>query len=369
MATTKSPRLRFLDYGKALILFEVAINHVGAPFPNNPSVYMLFFFFVTGYVHKGNRPVGDAIKRRFKGIVVPFWIGMLVLGLFEIPRALYVGYGDARIFLLAVINAIYGSSRMPYLGPLSDYVNSLKFFHGDSIAAATDLVLPLTCHLWFLPAMFVASAMFYVYATKLRKGWWTDLIAIVVMCVLAWTETLFPAQYPFGFGRACWGFTAMLAGLIAKEKLIFSTPGRTAPVFCVSLALAVLAVFAGCTKVYPIINVYGDYGLLSVFVSVIGGVSGSIVFCYVLQLLERMLKGHDETLCLLGRNTLPLYLWHMLVLNVLMVIVLTVTGTAPSPDFFKVTLLPNTWYLCGYIVAVLSILIVMGGVKLLKRDH
>lgn len=369
MATAKSARLRFLDYGKALILFAVAINHVGAPFLNNPSVYMLFFFFVTGYVHKGNRPVGEAIKRRFKGIMTPFWIGVLVLGLFEIPRALYVGYGDARIFLLPVLNAIYGSSRMPYLGPLSDYANSVKLFHGDSIVNATDLVLPLTCHLWFLPAMFLASAMFYAYAVKLRKGWWTDVLVVIIMCVLAWSETLFPAQYPYGFGRACWGFTAMLAGLIAKEKLIFTSSGKKVPVFCVSLVLAVAMVFAGCTNVYPIINVYGEYGLLSVFISVIGGVSGSIVFCYLLQLLERLLKGHDKTLCFLGRNTLPLYLWHMLVLNVLMVIVLTLAGAAPAPDFFKVSLLPDDWYLCKYVVAILSIFIVIGGVKLLKRDH
>ncbi len=63
---TRKTRDRFIDYGKAIIIFEVAINHVGAPFWNNPSVYMLFFFFVVGYVHNDRRPIADAIKRNDK---------------------------------------------------------------------------------------------------------------------------------------------------------------------------------------------------------------------------------------------------------------------------------------------------------------
>lgn len=96
-APAKKTRERFIDYGKAIIIFAVAINHVGAPFWNNPSVYMLFFFFVAGYVHNGRRPIGDAIKRRFKAILVPFWIAVVVIGLLKY-RAPYTSDTAMRVY-------------------------------------------------------------------------------------------------------------------------------------------------------------------------------------------------------------------------------------------------------------------------------
>ena len=365
-APAKKTRERFIDYGKAIIIFAVAINHVGAPFWNDPSVYMLFFFFVAGYVHNGRRPIGDAIKRRFKAILVPFWIAVAVIGLLEIPRAYYLGYGDWRIFLVAITFGIYGSGRAPYLGPVSDYINSVKGFHPDGVEGITDAILPMISHLWFLPAMFLASVMFYVYAKKLRRGVKTDVIAIVILCILAWTETLIEPQFPYGFGRACWGCTAMIAGLMAKERPIFSNLKKGALLFIASVILAGAGYFLGDSGVAPVISLYGPYGLASVFISVIAGIAGCDVFCFLLKLLERVFR-RDEWLCVIGRNTMPLYLWHMPVINALSIGALALLGTAPSPDFVLVTLLPDEMYPLKYVIAAAGLLLVLLVEKKLGR--
>ncbi len=360
------PRDSFLDYGKALLLVWVALNHVAVPFPNNGSITMLFFFFVSGYVYSGRRSVRDAVKLRFKAILVPFWVATAVLGLLEIPRALYLGYGGASVVGLALLGGVYGSALVPELGSATETLYWLKNFHpnGDGMI---DTVLPLTCHLWFLPAMFVASTLFYVYAKKVRKNRWNDAVAIVALCVLAWTETLVAPEFPYGFGRGCWGCAAMIAGLAAKEFRIFADAPKFAPVFLGSAVVAVAAGFAGAADVMPLVAYYGEYGLASVFISFVGGVGGSIVLCYLMRLLERVLKGHDRLLCFAGRNTMPTYLWHMPVLNVLSFALLALTGTAPYLNDFKVAVLPPEWVVAKCCVAVLAVAVVLIVAKALHR--
>lgn len=368
MTQSITKRDNFLDYGKALLLIWVALNHVAAPLPNNGSITMLFFFFVSGYVYSGRRPVKEAIKARFKGILVPFWVATAILGILEIPRAMYLGYGGPGIVVLALLGGLWGSALVPELGPVTPTLYWLKNFHpnGDGLI---DTVLPLTCHLWFLPAMFVASCLFYFYAKKVRKTPWNDAVAIAILCILAWVETLFAPELPYGIGRGCWGCAAMIAGLDAKEMGIFTSKTKLKVAMPCSLIVAAVAAYAGAASVMPLVAYYGEYGLVSVFISLIGGVSGSIFLCYVLRLLEKLLNGRDGLLCFVGRNTMPIYLWHMPVLNILSFALLAVLGTAPYDDPFKVALLPQEWVLAKFAVAFLAVAIVLGISKSLKRTN
>lgn len=368
MTQSITKRDNFLDYGKALLLIWVALNHVAAPLPNNGSITMLFFFFVSGYVYNGRRPVKEAIKARFKGIVVPFWVATAILGLLEIPRAMFLGYGGPGIVILALLGGLWGSALVPELGSATQTLYWLKNFHpnGDGLI---DTVLPLTCHLWFLPAMFVASCLFYVYAKKVRKAPWNDAVAIIVLCVLAWVETLFAPELPYGIGRGCWGCAAMICGLDARELNIFKSATKFKIALPCSLAVAAVAAYAGAAGVMPLVAYYGEYGLASVFISLVGGVAGTVFLCCLLRVLERALQGHDKLLCFVGRNTMPIYLWHMPVLNILSFALLAVMGTAPYDDPFKVALLPQEWVFAKFAVAFLAVAIVLGVAKALKRTH
>ena len=371
MALPNDGRSHFIDYGKAIIILIVIMTHFKAPFLDVGAFNMMFFFFASGYVQKkGGRSFGESTKRRFRAIIVPFWYATLILGLLEIPRAYYFGYGDFRIFLLPILNAIYGSGHLPYLGPISDYVNSLKQFHPDGVEGFTDVIVPMTCHLWFLPAMFVASVLFYLYVNKLRKGLWTDIVAIVVLCLLAFTDSVSAAQFPYAIGRGFWGCAGMVAGYAAKEYAIFTYGKRRIPIFLITAAIGISFALIGFTTcMMGIVSYYGPYGPLSVMLTVIGGVSSSIAFCYLLYGLERLLKGHDSFICLIGRNTMPLYLWQLPVISALSIALLLITQTPPHFDFSMVALLPDEWVFWKYFLMVITASSILLACKATRRLH
>lgn len=369
--TAKGGRANFIDYGKGMIVLIVILSHFNPCYYDVGSFNMIFFFFASGYVQrKGRHTLAESTKLRFKGILVPFWKAMLILGLMEIPRAYYFGYGDFRIFLLPILYAIYGSGHLPYLGEFSDYVNSLKPFHPDGTEGLTDVIVPMTCALWFLPALFCASMMFYIYVNKIRKGLWTDIIAIAILCVLTFGESACTWQLPYCLGRAFWGCTGMIAGYAAKEFDIFETGKKRIPIFLISAVIAVSFAIAGFTTCsMPNASYYGPYGLLSVSLTVIGGVASSIFFCYLLRGLEKLLKGHDGVLCTIGRNTMPLYLWHMPIINLLSIALLLATQTPPHFSLMYVALLPDEWAIWKWIFMAMTATIILLTCKATRRLH
>ncbi len=371
MSSPETGRARFLDYGKAIIILIVIMTHFKAPFLDVGAFNMMFFFFASGYVQKkGGRSFGESTKRRFKAIIIPFWYATLILGLIEIPRAYYFGYGDFHIFLLAILNALYGSGHLPYLGPFSDYVNSLKQFHPDGIEGITDVILPMTCHLWFLPAMFIASVLFYFYLNKIRKGLWTDIIAILLLCLLTYSDSITAAQLPYAIGRGFWGCAGMVAGYAAKDLGIFISGKKRIPIFCVTATIGVSFALMGFTTcMMGIVSYYGPYGPLSILLTVLGGVSSSIAFCYLLYGAERLLKGRDGLICLIGRNTMPLYLWQLPVINAFSIALLLITQTPPHFDFSMVAMLPDEWVFWKYFLMVLTASSILLVCKISRRLH
>ncbi len=369
MTSSKEGRAHFLDYGKAIIIIVVIMVHLKAPFQDVGAFNMMFFFFASGYVQKiSSRPFKEYTKRRFRAIIVPFWYATLILGALEIARAYYFGYGDWRIFLLPVLNAVYGSGHLPYLGPVSDYVNSLKGFHPDGVEGFTDVILPMTCHLWFLPAMFVASLLFFVYVNRIRKGYWTDAVAILLLCLLAYSESTLVFELPYAIGRGFWGCAGMIAGYAAKDSAIITSGKKRIPIFLITAAIGVSFALAGITTCWkPIVSYYGPYGPFSVLLTVVGGISSSIAFCYLLYAAEQLLNGHDGAIFLIGRNLMPLYLWHMPVINAFSIALLLITQTPPSYNYSMVSVLPDEWVFCKCLLVAATVGSILLACKLTRH--
>ena len=58
----------------------------------------------------------EYITHLSKRLLPPFWIAMLVYTILEIFRAQLVGYGNIKIIFPGLINAIYGSGKIPVVG-------------------------------------------------------------------------------------------------------------------------------------------------------------------------------------------------------------------------------------------------------------
>ncbi len=324
-------RENFLDYGRALCIILVVLTHLATPnITYIVFLLMAYFFFSSGYLaNKTNLTFKEFVLKQFKKFIVPYYLMTLFYGICEIGRAYYLGYGDYRIILVALVNMIYGSGNLPRLGKFSEYINSLKFIRAYSVDLITETILPMTCHLWFLPALFCASILFFLYINKIRKHKWNDVIVIICLLLLASLESLAHPQLPYGLGRGFWGCACMIVGYNAKELSFFTTHPKKKYIFSISLVLFLLSLYFKAYQSSLVIGHYGFHGIWSVLIVFIGGASGSIAFSYIFIALDQVLKGKDNVLLYIGRNTMSIYLWHMLFINVYGLLLLKLMHVEP----------------------------------------
>ena len=200
-------RETYIDYGKALLTIMVIMVHAGLSSMNPWSyVRMIFFFFVTGYTYTvGKRSLADSIKRRFMGIMLPFWKILLISAFLDVIRAMYLSYGDYNIVKADVMFAAYGSNLVPKCLPFSDFF-TYDVLQREAIPFmpfSYAVTTPLNCHLWFLVSMFSGCALFFTYEETIRrrKGMvWCDIPVILLMLFIASLESPGTLQLPFSLG-------------------------------------------------------------------------------------------------------------------------------------------------------------------------
>lgn len=350
-------RENFLDYGKGLGIISIVLLHVGLPYvAYSVFLSMAFFFFSSGYTSKkSDIPFKEYALKKFKILMLPYYLLTLFYGLFELFRANYLEYSDCRVILVALLNMVYGSGELPYIPNISEYINSLLFIRAFPVLNRTETILPTTCHLWFLPALFCASLLFYIYINKIRKNKWNDLAAVVILIFLASLESVGYPQLPYGLGRGFWGCACMIVGCNARESNFFTTSTRKLLIFFISFILFLLSLHFKAYNASLIISAYGDNGVFSVLNTIIGGTSGSIIVCLIFKKLDEHLNGKDSIFLYIGRNTKPIYLWHMFFLNCYTMLLLKVTSTEPALSIYLDMILPETWYLPMIFIAFISI--------------
>ena len=71
-------RIRYLDIAKGISLLLVMVSHsCGIPFGMGKyftAFYIQIFFILSGLTYKSGRTVGENIFKRFKGIIIPYFI-------------------------------------------------------------------------------------------------------------------------------------------------------------------------------------------------------------------------------------------------------------------------------------------------------
>lgn len=351
-------REAYIDYGKAILTIMVVTVHAGMS-ELNPWNYvrMIFFFFVTGYtytVHK--RSLSTGIKRRFTGIQLPFWRIMLITVFLDVIRAIYLGYGDYNIAKANIMFAAYCSGIIPLSFPFTDFFMYEGIPDNDgSMPMAYAVITPLNCHLWFLVAMFSGCVLFFTYMEKLRYRRWLDLFVIILLLLIASFESINTFQLPFSLGRGCLACACMIAAVNAKEMQIFSVASlkRKLTYACIALWVFIFASWHGASNCAFVISLYGDGSFLSVLTTYGGGISGAILVLYLMQILEHYCK--SSTLSFLGRNTLTLYLWNLILLTFFSLLLIKLTGGEVVLDSFNMALFPANSYVMIVLAVALTV--------------
>lgn len=312
-------RKNYIDYAKALCIIAIVFVHIGFSALNNVLLFLMpLFFAATGYTFSyGKRTAAQNIIIRFKTIMIPFFLIMLVYTLIEIPRAILFGYGDATIAYPSLVNTVYGSGILPWEGGFFDTLKDIMSYKTQP-QTGVDLILPSNCHLWFLPAMFTAYTLFVLIVKVVKRNHPAKAAAICTLLLLASLELIFPQllQLPFALGRGAFGATFMLFGFWLKDYKLLENKSKKyfALTNILALALFIGALLLGSNGSAFIRSVYGPYNALSVFISFIGGAAGVWLIISLSKAIEKLrFEAPKKLLSYIGKNVMTVYAWHMAV--------------------------------------------------------
>ena len=357
-------RNNYIDYAKALSIIFVVFIHTGFSFLNNIVLFaMPVFFAATGYTFSyGKRSAVQNITQRFKSVMLPYFMLMLFYTLIEIVRASLFGYGGASIAFPSLANTIYGSGIIPFDGGIFEDLKQLMSYKAQP-QIGVDLILPSNCHLWFLPAMFTAYTIFVLLVKITRKNHFLKIVSVLFLVLFASTEVIIQGfcQLPFGLGRGAIGAAFMLFGFWIRDYKLLEDKSKIYYLITNLLAavLFVIALMSGANGSALVRSYYGEYGILSVFATFIGGVSGLwLAFTICMGIEKLSFEGVKNLLSYIGKNVMTVYAWHMAFkfLFDVVYIMLIKSSDLSLLDEYKMGLMPETsmWFMMFEAIAVIA---------------
>lgn len=364
-----------IDYAKALCIILVVFIHTGFSALNDIILFgMPLFFAATGYTFSyEKRSPWQNIIIRFKAIMLPYFFLMLFYTLIEIVRANLFGYGDASIAYSSLANTVYGSGFIPLNGGIFDELKVIMSYKAQP-QTGVDLILPSNCHLWFLPAMFTAYVLFVLLVKRVRHNHLLKAIAILGLILFASLEVLIPqlCQLPFGLGRGALGAAFMLFGFGIKDYKFLEGKSKVYFIFTNLLAMILFvgALCIGSNGSAFVRSVYGPYGVLSVFATFIGGISGIWLILSLCRLLEKLpFKKMKKLLSYMGQNVMFIYAWHMAIKFLFDVIYICLIKASNFSllDEYKMGLMPQTSMCFMFFEAIAIIVLCLVCSKAVKK--
>ena len=330
---------------------------------------MPVFFITAGYnfIHE-KRTIKENITIKFKSVLIPFWYVMLIYTAIEIFRAPYIGYGDFTIVITTFINTVYGSGHIPNIFGLFTEINNYRPY-GDQSVISINLISPMNCPLWFLPAFFTSCVIFYTVITKIKNNPYAAILCIITLNILASLEVILPQmkQLPYGLGRGFMGASFMIVGLYMSKYTIFENNKNFVIIsFICCLLFAIFSIFMGSNGAFYINSDYGQRGIVSVFLTFAGGTAAAYCILCLSKAIESFNYNKVKSLLsLIGRNTMPIYLWHMALGVILDVLYIEIFNVKPSPDEFYMALFSsNEWqYIAIKAITIVTICIYMVPLK------
>ena len=334
----------FIDYAKGIMILVVILDHTGGvPFNFLPCVLALFFV-AAGFTHNpGKRTVGESIIRRFKGIMFPYWKYMAFVALIFIPlRDLCLGIFSWMRFPQGLEGMIWGSTFAPFkLTGYKPFYLLGQYIPGVDPAMKEEALSGTATPMWFLPAMFCASVLFYVLVDWCEKNSIRKILAIIGLMFLCSLERIVPVLYqlPWGMGPGCMGAAFMLCGYWLKKMNLLSDGGKTGGKSWLVLGVSLVVFIILAYFINPGVQViswsyYGPFGVWSIPLSLIIGISGSYCFLFLCTFIPRIDSARFKTLLKdSGRASLRTLCLHLPIINII---------DAVPVLLFHITIKPST---------------------------
>ena len=250
---------------------------------------------LSGYTYKPGRTFGENVKRKiFRiGIAYFFYSGVLLLLSFSVK--LVLGEGLTRSYVQnAVVGIFYSAGSLYYPREVTPNVDFLIIQNGP---------------LWFLTCFMAASLIFCAVekCLKSRIGCVAVFFGGVGMTVLL---SFLPVRLPWSLDTSFAGTSFMVFGYFLRREEVFEKCSKW------YLGIAVLLLYIGLCKCNPGIAMsnreYGPYGIWSILLFFVVGMSGALSYIVFGKLLARIPYMKDGLL-FVGRRTMTLLAFHVFI--------------------------------------------------------
>lgn len=279
-------RDKSVDYLKAIGIMLVIIGHIN--FANGVvkawiySFHMPLFFFATGLVYNSNKckrgETRNFINKKVNALLIPYFLWGLVYAKFSWSNLVRIIYGSYKTIIES--------------GSLSS--------------------------LWFLPAMFVAINIVWIFNLLLvefnlnKLFYW--LFCLCIIYLLVREMPVLKMGYPFCFNVATMGAGFIIMGYLTKKvvnKYLYNKNVR----------VAVCILFFAFTFLYRLNLKNRNYILMAnaeyenLFLFLLTAYCGC-VFIYLLAIIISNYKTFSKIFIYIGQNTLTIFAVHKAVIAI-----------------------------------------------------
>jgi fucose 4-O-acetylase-like acetyltransferase len=245
----ENQRLDWVDQVKGFTIFLVVYGH-NFPFVEKYiySFHMPLFIMAAGFFHPKTAAF-VAVKKRFKSIIIPYFIWSL--SLFTFWFFISKNYGDS-----ASLN-------------LSSMKNFIGVFYAQGGRAYMDWGIPL----WFLPAIFITFLLFYFIKKINNTAMYYAVLAVVILMGFAYSH-YFEINLPWSINIAMVALFFYAFGYHLFEKMR-SVSQKKAILMMIAMGLLNFLFYNYNIK----IDMYRAY-FGNEFYFILNGISGSLFILF-----------------------------------------------------------------------------------------
>lgn len=214
-----SNRINWLDVAKGIGIFLVILSHLPAKDDPNQwlftyifSFHMPLFFFISGILFSNKYNFIDFVKRKFKTILVPFYVFMFIC----LIQSVISQYPN---ILIKDIVFTYGTKLFGY------GIGMYGYYNGP---------------IWFLGALFYSEIYFYL-VTKLNAKFNNNLIMILTILIGLLGVIFVKVELPFGIRYFFENSIFLGSGYLLKKPL-FKLSSKLSKIHCILIFIISTAI-------------------------------------------------------------------------------------------------------------------------------
>lgn len=199
MIKSNAGEIQFLNVAKVIVIFLVIFDHLGGnPFHSSVfinSFHMPLFFCISGYfISTQNITFKDFITKKFKTLIIPYFFFAIAGFLFWF----FIGrkYGNDAVYRPDIF----------------------KYILGIFGAVPAKTYLGFNFPIWFLPALFSAEILFFLYRKYFHKYSW--IIAVCSFLIGILLKHTLPFRLPWGVDVAFFAVLFLQLGYYLKKKKV-----------------------------------------------------------------------------------------------------------------------------------------------------